>query len=233
MKKRYVLKISGEAFAGGNSPLSEENVFKICDQIEKIIATGGKLAIVIGGGNIFRGRNSKNISESEADYIGMQAININSNFLYLCLKARNIKTYLCSALKVDGVINLFDKGIVFEHYNNNEVVIIGGGLGKPGISSDTALIQRAIELEADNILMAKSIDGVYDKVPITSASKKYNEITASDLLEKQQESNKCFMDNEALDLLIKNKFNTYIYKYDDEKSLEMILNEENPGTIIR
>ena len=230
---RYILKVSGEAFADNNQILSEDKTTLICEQIEEILDNNHHIAIITGGGNIWRGRISQKMDMIDADYIGMQAINVNSYFLYSLLKMRNIKTYICSAIAIPNIIDLYDINKVKRFYEEGYVVIIGGGLGRPGISTDTAIIKRAIELQVDNILMAKNIDGVYDIFPLTNESKIYKEIKAGELLTKQLNEEKGIIDNEALELLINNKFKTYIYKYDNSFALTKILQGENPGTIIK
>jgi len=230
---RYILKVSGEAFGNSNQILSEEKTMKIIMSIKKIISNNHKLAIINGGGNIWRGRASLHMDTIDADYVGMQAININAYFLYSLLKAMNIKTYICSAISVCNLIDLFEVKKAQKYYDDGYVVIIGGGLGVPGISTDTAIVSRAIQLKIDNILMAKNIEGVYDIFPVTSDSKIYKEIKASDLLVEQKNKVRGIIDNEALELLVKNNFNTYIYKYDNEDAIDEILQGKNPGTIIK
>lgn len=233
--KKYILKISGEALRD-NNVLSENKAKKVCNDIKKFVDTSSCLAVITGAGNIWRGRNSKIIDDVDADYIGMQATNLNASLLYYMLKNMGIRSYLCSALPIDNVINSYEIDRVNELYNAGYVIIIGGGLGQPGITTDTAIAKRSIELDADVILMGKSIDAVYDKDPKISGAYRYEKISMTELIENQKKvglNSPGIIDMEAALLLKDTNKEIYIYKGDSITAIDEILSGKNPGTIIK
>lgn len=236
MKNRYVLKLSGEAFSDEKG-LSEIKVKSLCEDIRKIVNSGCKLAVVCGAGNIWRGRQSEVIDNIDADFIGMQATNINISLLYAMLKNEGIKCYCCSALGVENVIDSYDINKTKKLYNEGYVILVGGGIGLPGFTTDTAVVRRAFELDADVVLFGKSIDGVYDKDPHKfNDAKKYAIISPIQILKNQIEiglDTQGVMDPEALVALIQHKIDIYVYKADDKSCIDKILKGENPGTIIK
>ena len=188
--KRVLLKLSGEILGGGiNRIIDQLTLEDITNKIKTALASGIQMAIVIGGGNICRGSEfaKLQIDRCDADNMGMLATIINSIALQSALLKLGISTYLCSAISIDGVIPKFNKKQVVSLLNKGHVVICAGGTGNSHLTTDTAAVLRAIELECDLLMKATKVDGVYDKDPMLNknathfAKLSYNQIIGNDL----------------------------------------------------
>lgn len=222
---RIVLKVSGESLKDRNN-IDSNCLSKLCNDIAKL-SSNNELIIVVGGGNFWRGRNDLNINSSVSDYIGMLGTVMNSLAISSYLNENGIPAISYSAFDIEGVIK---KGSFYEVKNsllNGKVVIFGGGLGIPNLSTDMTTVSRAIEYDADLILMAKNIDGVYDKDPSLSDAKKIEKMTHDELLNlsiSMGTSRLMVLDIEALASLAKHKIPLYIYGLNGVNDIDDVIN---------
>lgn len=231
---RVVLKISGESLKGeydlDNSAL--ENALK---DVKTIVEKGSELIIVPGGGNFWRGRNGLNINNSTSDYIGMLATAMNALAISSYLNEKGIQANAYSSFDITGVIK---KGTYYEiekDLENKKVVVFGGGLGIPNLTTDMTTVSKAIEHKADLILMAKSIDAIYDRNPSEENAKKLKEISHEDLLTmslKQGIDSLMIMDLEALSTLSKHKMPLYVYSASKVKNIQDVLDNKEGTRVI-
>lgn len=235
--EKIVMKISGEALKDSNSSISEEKLDIVYQSIKMLLDNNKSLILITGGGNIWRGRSHKNMDDNTKDSIGMLATVMNSLALRDYLTKNNIKSYLCGSFLIEGIVPKYNKEECLEHLNNNEVIIISGGVGLPFTTTDFACVQRALELKADYLLMGKNIDGIYDKDPKKyKDAVKYDELTFESFLDIQIKnglSNQGVIDVNALSLLCAHKLKTILYKIDDKDAIKKIINKEKVGTIIK
>jgi uridylate kinase len=184
--KRIMLKLSGEALAGGNGTgYDEDTVRKVAVQIKKLIDDGVQVGVVIGGGNFWRGRTSKNMDRTKADQIGMLATVMNCIYVSEICRSEGMKTSIMTPFACGTFTEMFSKDAAVKYLNHGKVVFFAGGTGHPYFSTDTGVVLRAIEIEAETILLAKAVDGVYDSDPKTNPkAKKYDEISIDKVIEK-------------------------------------------------
>ncbi|MFP4697281.1 MAG: UMP kinase [Eubacteriales bacterium] len=185
--KRILIKLSGEALAGEQTTGFEEDiVINVAKQVKKAVDQGIQVGIVIGGGNFWRGRSSQNLDRCKADQIGMLATIMNAIYVSEIFRSVGINTEILTPFSVGAFTNLFSKDKANKYLNDGKVVFFAGGTGHPYFSTDTAAVLRAIEIEAETILLAKNIDGVYDSDPKTNKNaKKYKEISLKEVIEKE------------------------------------------------
>ena len=186
MMKRIMLKLSGEALAGPKKTgFDEDTVRKVALQVKELVDAGIQVGIVTGGGNFWRGRTSENIDRTKADQIGMLAtvmncIYVSEIFRYVGMKTNVLTPFVCGAFT-----ELFSKDRANECFEKGMVVFFAGGTGHPYFSTDTGVVLRAIEIDAEVILLAKSIDGVYDSDPAKNPqAKKFDEISIDEVVAK-------------------------------------------------
>ncbi|MCR5742705.1 MAG: UMP kinase [Lachnospiraceae bacterium] len=194
-KKRVFLKLSGEAIgcnytdAEGkkkNFGFNEDTVRDVARQVKEAVDSGVEIGVIIGGGNFWRGRTSDDIERTHADQIGMLATVMNCIYVSEIFRAAGIKTEIYTPFAVGTMTKLFSKDAANESFAQGKVVFFAGGTGHPYFSTDTGIALRAIEMEADVILLAKSIDGVYDSDPaINPDAKRYDVITMERVLDEQ------------------------------------------------
>ena len=184
--RRVLLKLSGEALAGEKKfGFDEETVKKVAGQVKKIVDEGIETAVVIGGGNFWRGRSSNAIDRTKADQIGMLATVMNCIYVSEIFRSEGIRTKIMTPFAVGAFTELFSKDAACEALKNGMVVFFAGGTGHPFFSTDTGVVLRAVEMEADEILLAKAVDGVYDSDPkVTPEAIKFNEITIDEVVAK-------------------------------------------------
>ena len=200
--KRIMLKLSGEALAGDKKTgFDEETVRGVALQVKQLVDAGTEVGIVIGGGNFWRGRSSENIDRTKADQIGMLATIMNSLCLQETLISNGVPAIVQTAIEITPVAKQFDRRDADEALNNGKVVIFGGGTGCPFFSTDTTAALRACEIEADVILLAKNVDGIYDSDPKTNKNaKRYDEITYMDFISQGLKA----MDTSAVTMCMEN-----------------------------
>ncbi|MBE6014566.1 MAG: UMP kinase [Lachnospiraceae bacterium] len=184
---RYLLKLSGEALAGDNKTgLDEATALMVAKQVKQLIDKGEQVAVVIGGGNFWRGRTSKNIDRTKADQIGMLATVMNCIYVSEIFRSVGMKTQILTPFEVGTFTKPFSKDRAMKYFQKGMVVFFAGGTGHPYFSTDTTTVLRAIEIEADEILLAKNIDGVYDSDPaVNPKAVKYDTLSIQEVVDKQ------------------------------------------------
>ena len=184
---RILLKLSGEALAGDkHQGFDEATVLEVARQVKAVIDAGKQVAVVIGGGNFWRGRTSENMDRVKADQIGMLATVMNCIYAADMFRSVGLKTRIMSPFVCGNVTELFNKDIAIQALNQSEVVFFAGGTGHPYFSTDMATVLYAIEIEADGVLAGKAIDGVYDSDPKTNPNaKKYDVMQMKDIVNQQ------------------------------------------------
>lgn len=184
--RRVLLKLSGEALAGEKKTgFDEETVKQVAVQVKEILSEGIQVAVVIGGGNFWRGRSSKAIDRTKADQIGMLATVMNCIYVSEIFRSEGMKTKVMTPFAVGAFTELFSKDRAVKALSKGTVVFFAGGTGHPYFSTDTGVVLRAVEMEADEILLAKAVDGVYDSDPKKNPdAKKFDQISISEVVEK-------------------------------------------------
>ena len=212
---RILLKLSGEALAGEkHHGFDEPTVTKVAKQVKKLVDDGVEVGIVIGGGNFWRGRTSETIDRTKADQIGMLATVMNCIYVSEIFRSVGMMTQVLTPFECGSMTKLFSKDRANKYLKNNTVVFFAGGTGHPYFSTDTATVLRAIEIEADGIYLAKSIDGVYDSDPATNPDAK--KLAVVDLT--------------ASILSMENRMPMYVFGLDEENSIVKALSGEFSGT---
>ena len=185
--KRILLKLSGEALAGENKTgFDEATCLKIAKQVKQLVDDGVQVGVVTGGGNFWRGRSSENIDRTKADQIGMLATVMNCIYVSEIFRSVGMKTNILTPFECGSITKIFSKDRANKYFEKGMVVFFAGGTGHPYFSTDTTTVLRAVEIEADIILLAKSIDGVYDSDPaVNPEAKKFDEIAIDDIINKR------------------------------------------------
>ena len=185
--KRVLLKLSGEALAGEkHTGFDEATVLGVARQVKAIVDDGIQVGIVIGGGNFWRGRTSENMDRVKADQIGMLATVMNCIYVSEIFRTAGMKTAIFTPFACGTMTELFSKDKANAYFAEGRAVFFAGGTGHPYFSTDTGIALRAIEMDADCILLAKSIDGVYDSDPkVNPQAKKYETISIQEVIDKQ------------------------------------------------
>ena len=228
--KRVLLKVSGEALAGPNGfGLDEKTISDISHNIKKIVDMGVQVSIVVGGGNIWRGRSSENMDRTRADHMGMLATAINSLGLCSALEADGVPTRVQTAIEMRQVAEPYIRGKAERHLEKGRVVIFGCGTGNPFMSTDTAAALRAVEMEVDVILLAKKVDAVYDSDPnINPDAKKFDKLSFSDILSK----NLGVMDSTAASLCRDNNMPILVFGLNDPENIVRACKGDKIGTLV-
>ena len=226
--KRILLKLSGEALAGEKKTgFDEETVRKVAIQVKELVNDGIQVGIVIGGGNFWRGRTSENIDRTKADQIGMLATIMNCIYVSEIFRSVGMMTNILTPFECGSFTKLFSKDRANKYFEKNMVVFFAGGTGHPYFSTDTGVVLRAIEVEADVILLAKAIDGVYDSDPKNNPNaKKYDELTIDEVVEKNLQ----VVDMTASILARDNKMPMWVFGLNEENSIVNALKGEFKGT---
>ena len=230
--KRILLKLSGEALMGNRQyGIDNDRLKEYATEIKKVVDKGCEVAIVIGGGNIFRGLAgaATGMDRVQGDYMGMLATVINGMALQGALEDAGIMTRLQSAIEMDKVAEPFIKRKAVRHLEKGRVVIFGAGTGNPYFTTDTAATLRAIEIDADVILKGTRVDGIYDSDPEKNADAvKFNSLSFDEVFEK----NLKVMDMTALTLSHENKLPIIVFDMNKEGNLERLIDGENVGTLV-
>lgn len=215
--KRVLLKLSGEALAGPNKTgFDEETVLGVARQVKTLYEEGMEIGIVIGGGNFWRGRSSKTIERTKADQIGMLATVMNCIYVSEIFRYIGMKTEIFSPFACGSMASLYGKDAVMDALAERKVVFFAGGTGHPYFSTDTTTVLRAVEMEAEVILMARAVDGVYDSDPKTNPdAKRYDEISIEEVIEKKL----AVMDLTASIMCMENKMPIWLFGLDGENSI--------------
>ena len=229
--KRVLLKISGEALSGDKKTgIDAEILGNICDRIKTIVEMGVQVSIVVGGGNFWRGRYGHQMERTTSDYMGMLATTINGLALQDALESRGIYTRLQTAIEMRQIAEPDIKRKAIKHLTNGRVVIFSCGTGNPYFSTDTGAALRAAETDAEVILLAKTIDGVYSADPKENPNAvKYDEISYLDILNKDLK----VMDSTATSLCRDNKIPLVVFGIDDPDNIVRIIKGEKIGTLVK
>ena len=184
--KRVLLKLSGEALAGDKGKgFDEAVVTRVAMQVKQLVDEGVQVGVVIGGGNFWRGRSSENIDRTKADQIGMLATVMNCIYVSEIFRSQGMMTSTLTPFPCGEMTKAFSKDRCNKYFSRNMVVFFGGGTGHPYFSTDTTAVLRAIEIDADALLLAKAVDGVYDSDPKDHPdAKKYEEVSLSEVIRK-------------------------------------------------
>ena len=228
---RILLKLSGEALVGDKSGgIDPEILIKYSNEIKKIYDKGVEIAIVIGGGNIYRGFNNEyKIDRVQGDYMGMLATLINGLALQNTLENIGIPTRLQSAINVNKVAEPYIKRKALRHLDKKRIVIFSAGTGNPYFTTDSAAVLRAIEIEADVILKGTRVDGIYNDDPNKNSDAfKFEKITFKEAISKGLK----IMDTTAFTLSHENKLPIIVFDMNLEDNLLKVLNGENVGTLV-
>jgi uridylate kinase len=229
--KRVIVKISGEALAGENKVgLDESMLNKVANDIKALVELGVQVAIVVGGGNFWRGRTSKSMDRATADYMGMLATVINALALQDAFEANGIPTRVQTAIEMREIAEPYIRRRALAHLDRGIVVIFAAGTGNPFFSTDTTAALRAAEMEADVIFLAKKVDAVYDSDPSENPdAKRFAQLTHMDVLEKDLK----VMDSTAASLCRDNKILVHVFGLAEENGIMRACLGESIGTIIR
>ena len=228
--KRILLKLSGEVLAGEQKTgVDVETVGKICDEIKKIVEMGVQVAIVVGGGNFWRGRNGHQMERTTADYMGIIATAMNGLALQDALEARGVYSRVQTAIEMREIAEPFILRKAEKHLNRGRVVIFACGTGHTYFTTDTAAVLRATEINADIILLGKNIDGVYSADPkLDPTAKKYDQISYIEVLEKDLK----VMDSTATAMCRDNKMPLLVFGISDPENIVKAVKGEKIGTIV-
>ena len=234
MYKRVLLKLSGEALKGETSfGIDPKTVKAIALQIKDIYELGTEIGIVVGGGNIWRGKTAEGLGmdRAQADYMGMLATIMNGLAVQDALENAGVPSRVMTALPIDTVAEPYIRRRAIRHLEKGRVCIFAGGLGSPYFSTDTACVLRATEIGAEVVLMAKNgTDGVYDSDPRTNKDAKlYNEVTFSEILAK----NLAVMDSTAASLCKDNKLSLIVFNMNKEGNIVKAVKGEKIGTLVK
>ena len=225
---RVLLKLSGEALAGEKKTgFDEDTVRKVALQVKEILDRGTEVGIVIGGGNFWRGRSSESIDRTKADQIGMLATVMNCIYVSEIFRSVGMETNILTPFEIGSFTKLFSKDRANKYFKRGNVVFFAGGTGHPYFSTDTGALLRAIEIEADVVLLAKAIDGVYSDDPKKNPdAKKYDEISIDEVISKNLQ----VVDMTASILARDNKVPMWVFPLFADNSIVNTLYGEFNGT---
>lgn len=228
--KRILLKLSGEALAGEKKTgFDEATCIEVAKQVKALVDDGLEVAIVIGGGNFWRGRSSETIDRTKADQIGMLATVMNCIYVSEIFRYVGMKTKVMTPFVLGSMTELFSKDLAVQSMKEGTVVFLAGGTGHPYFSTDTATALRAIELECDMILMARAVDGVYDSDPkVNPAAKKYDTVSYQELLDKKL----AILDLTATVMCMQNRVPLLVFSLNEENSIINNGNGKITGTVV-
>lgn len=230
--RRVLLKLSGEALMGSDAyGINRVVIERVAQELKEALATGVQLAVVVGGGNIFRGvaPAAQGMDRASADYIGMLATVINSLALQDALERAGVPVRVQSALRIDQVVEPYVRRRAIRHLEEGRVVIFGAGTGNPFFTTDTAATLRAAEIGADIMLKATKVDGVYDRDPVKHAdAKRFDEVSYNQALEQRLG----VMDATAIALSRDQKLPVRVFNINKPGGLLRVLRGESEGTLM-
>lgn len=226
--RRMLLKLSGEALAGEKKTGFDENTVRgVALQVKQLVEDGIQVGIVTGGGNFWRGRTSESIDRTKADQIGMLATVMNCIYVSEIFRSVGMKTSILTPFECGSFTKLFSKDRANKYFEQGQVVFFAGGTGHPYFSTDTGVVLRAIEVEAEVILLAKSIDGVYDDDPGKNpAARKYDQVTIEEVITKNLQ----VVDMTASILARDNHMPMWVFGLNEENSIVNAVRGNFTGT---
>jgi len=215
--RMILLKLSGEALAGDKKTgFDEETIRAVALQVKQLTDDNVHVGVVIGGGNFWRGRTSENIDRTKADQIGMLATVMNCIYVSEIFRSVGMQTEILTPFECSSFTKLFSKDRANKYFNKGTVVFFAGGTGHPYFSTDTGVVLRAVEVEAETILLAKSIDGIYDSDPkFNPEAKKYDEISIDEVIAKKLQ----VVDMTASILARDNKMPMWVFDLNEKDSI--------------
>ena len=227
---RVLLKLSGEALAGSKKTgFDEDTVRNVAKQVKMSVDQGVQVGIVIGGGNFWRGRTSNAIDRTKADQIGMLATVKNCIYASEIFRTEGMRTRIFTPFQCGAMTELFSKDRANQSFTEGEVVFFAGGTGHPYFSTDTGIVLRAIEMEADCILLAKAVDGVYDSDPkINPAAKRYDTISIEEVIEKKL----AVVDLTASIMCMEHKMPMAVFDLNEKDSIANAMTGKINGTVV-
>lgn len=225
---RILLKLSGEALAGDKKTgFDEATVRRVALQVKELVDDGIQVGVVIGGGNFWRGRTSENIDRTKADQIGMLATVMNCIYVSEIFRSAGMRTNILTPFACGSFTKLFSKDRANKYLERGQVVFFAGGTGHPYFSTDTGVVLRAVEVEADVILLAKAVDGVYDSDPSENPdARKYDEVSIHEVIAKNLQ----VVDMTASILARDNKMPMWVFGLNEENSIVNTLKGKFNGT---
>ena len=228
--KRVLLKLSGEALAGEkHTGFDEATVVKVAKQVKQLADDGVEVGVVIGGGNFWRGRTSENIDRTKADQIGMLATVMNCIYVSEIFRSEGMKTQVLTPFECGSFTKLFSKDRANKYFEHGMVVFFAGGIGHPYFSTDTTTVLRAVEIEADVILLAKAIDGLYDSDPqVNPNAVRYDEVSIQEVIDKQL----AVVDLTASIMCMENHMPMYVFGLNEENSIVKAISGKFNGTVV-
>ena len=228
--KRVLLKLSGEALAGEkHTGFDEATVVKVAKQVKQLADDGVEVGVVIGGGNFWRGRTSENIDRTKADQIGMLATVMNCIYVSEIFRSEGMKTQVLTPFECGSFTKLFSKDRANKYFEHGMVVFFAGGIGHPYFSTDTTTVLRAVEIEADVILLAKAIDGVYDSDPkVNPNAVRYDEVSIQEVIDKQL----AVVDLTASIMCMENHMPMYVFGLNEDNSIVKAISGKFNGTVV-
>lgn len=231
--KRVLLKVSGEALAGDqHRGLDFTVIGQVCDVVKQCVACGVQVGIVVGGGNFWRGikDGGDRMERTRADHMGMLATVINALAVADCLEQRGVEVRVQTAIEMNKIAEPYIRGRAIRHLEKGRVVIFGCGTGNPYFSTDTGAVLRAAEINADAILLAKNIDGVYSADPMKDPTAvKYDKITYDEVLSQHL----LVMDSTATSLSMDNHIPIVLFALKDPQNIYRVIMGEEIGTIVK
>lgn len=229
--KRIIIKISGESFSGGKYGIDAKSVSNLALQLKEVLNLGVQVAVVVGGGNFWRGRTIDTMDRSVADNIGMLATVMNGLTLGEALSSVGVSNKVVSSVGIDKIVEQYSFAKVRDYFNSGNLIVFVGGTGLPYFSTDTTLALRACEIHADAIFFIKNIDGIYDSDPKANPSaKKYREITYDRIIADNLNA----MDMTAIAMCREYGVNSIVLGMDEKDGILRVLSGDNTiGTIIK
>ncbi|NLN48472.1 MAG: UMP kinase [Clostridiales bacterium] len=229
--KRIILKLSGEALSGDNRMgIDEDTISNIAEKVKMLKEMGVQIAVVIGGGNFWRGRSSKTMDRTTADHMGMLATVINSLAFQDALEKIGVETRVQTAIEMRQIAEPYIRRRAVRHLEKGRVVIFAAGTGNPYFSTDTTAALRAAEIEADVILLAKKVDGVYDSDPVLNKdARKYDKLSYIDVIKEGLG----VMDSTAASLCMDNRIPIIVFDLKSPNNILKIMQGHLVGTIIK
>lgn len=229
-EKRILLKLSGEALAGDkHTGFDEATVLEIARQVKAVHDDGAEIGVVIGGGNFWRGRTSENMDRTKADQIGMLATIMNCIYVSEMFRSTGLETEILTPFECGSVTKLFSKDRANKYFGQGKIVFFAGGTGHPYFSTDTGIVLRAIEMEADAIYLAKAVDGVYDSDPKTNpAAVKYDSVSIDDVIANKL----AVIDMTASVMCMENRMPLVVFGLNEKDSIINTYNGKFNGTVV-
>ncbi len=230
MYKRVILKLSGEALSGkAGFGIDDKTVKTVCEQLKSVVELGVEVGIIVGGGNFWRGRQGREMDRSTADHMGMLATVMNALALQDALERMEVPTRVQTALSITRIAEPYILRRALRHLEKGRIVIFGCGTGNPFFTTDTAASLRAAEIEADAILLAKNVDGIYDSDPhLNKDAKKYDTISYMDVINQGLKA----MDTTSISMCMENHIPIIAFGLNEENSILRAVKGETIGTKI-